>query len=628
VGTSLASPASSDLRGAEEPRVHVHPPYERSRGQEAIALAQLAGLELDFWQCQALVTMCAVREDGKWACFEYLEAVARQNGKGSILEARALAGLLLFDERLILWSAHEYKTAMEGFLRVGVLLAKLGRRVGKNLILIDDGAGHTITIKVNNTNGEEAYERLDTGQRLKFIARSKGSGRGFSPDTMIVDEAMFYTPLQHEALLPALSARPNPQIIYMSSPPLDGDSGEHLFNLRDRAEAMAKAAKMAALSGAVKGGDGADLDSLGARLWGGHPDLEHGGDLDHLELLNIDDPALLKAANPALGIRITFETAMRERRSMTPKGYFRERLMIWPLPRMVAGGRINAEKWAEIQDSDAQVDLAAGVSLGVELDSELGAASIVLYGGLVGGDVERGEWDVQRQSAEEVLQIVLAMAKDLPPVAVEMARENAQQEAQAHAERRLGFARLLARRTGVDWVPGALAQFKAALNPIAIGMTAFTFGVLKAGLAAAGMVRPEDRKHDDADADPERTRPRRGDLLVTSGPDAAAACGQLIVAVDEKKLRVKPDPKTPEVLDEAAKQAKTKRSGDALVWVRADATSGTEISPVGALSSARYAHLSRVGVLVEEKPPPASPLLDDDGAGGSESGGGLNGVGF
>jgi hypothetical protein len=27
--------------------------------------------------------MCAVREDGKWACFEYLELVARQNGKGS-----------------------------------------------------------------------------------------------------------------------------------------------------------------------------------------------------------------------------------------------------------------------------------------------------------------------------------------------------------------------------------------------------------------------------------------------------------------------------------------------------------------------------------------------------------------
>jgi hypothetical protein len=56
--------------------------------------------------------------------------------------------------------------------------------------------------------------------------------------------------------------------------------------------------------------------------------------------------------------------------------------------------------------------------------------------------------------------------------------------------------------------------------------------------------------------------------------------------------------------------------------VRSDPTSEIEISPVGALTSARYAHLSRVGVLVEEKPPPASPLLVTR-CGGSESGGGL-----
>lgn len=602
MATSLASPGSSDLRGAEEPRVHVHPPFEYSRGQEAIALAQLAGLELDFWQQQSLVTMCAVREDGKWACFEYLEAVARQNGKGSILEARALAGLLLFDERLILWSAHEYKTAMEGFLRVGVLLRKLGRAVGKNLILIDDGAGHTITIKVNNTNGEEAYERLDTGQRLKFIARSKGSGRGFSPDVMIVDEAMFYTPLQHEALLPALSARPNPQIIYMSSPPLDGDSGEHLFALRDRAEAIAKIARMGALSGAVKGGDGADLDSLGARLWGGNPDLENGGDLDHLELLNLDDPQLLKAANPALGIRITLETAMRERRSMTAKGYARERLMIWPVPRLVAGGRINAEKWAQIQDSDAELDLSAGgASLGVEVSPELDAAAIAVYGTLVEAATEDDVESWSRQLDPVVAALAAAQADASGESIEEVVGRLTGWQMPRQA---LGYARLIMRRAGVDWVPAALAQLKKALNPVAIGMTAFTFGVLQAGLKENGLVRPEDRQHDEDDPEPStRTRPRRGDLLVTSGPDSAAACGQLIVAVDELKLRIKPDPKTPEVLDEAALKAKTRRAGDALVWVRADVANGVEISPVGALSSARYAHLSRADGVEDDRAP-------------------------
>lgn len=564
--TSVASPPSgTGLRGAEHPRIDVCPSYVRSRGQDACDLIELAGQPLDFWQRQSLARMCAVRGDGKWACFEFLELVARQNGKGGILEARALAGLLLFDERLILWSAHEYKTAMEGFLRVGVLLRKLGRSVGKSLILIDDGDGHTITIKVNNTNGEEAYERLDTGQRLKFIARSKGSGRGFSPDLMIVDEAMFYTPLQHEALLPALSARPNPQIVYASSPPIDGNSGEVLFGLRDRAEAMVKAARMGALSGQVKGGDGAELEALGARIWGGCPDLEHGGDLDHLDKINLDDPALLAGANPALGIRITLETALRERRSMTARGYARERLCIWPVPKLVAGGRIDAEKWASLQLGSAKLDRDAGVSLGVELSPDLTAAAIVAYGTL------------------------------------------AEVEGQADGGRpRLGYAALLERRAGIAWVVPRLAELAAEMEPVAIGMTATTFGVLQTGLRTKGMVRPEDRAHDEDDPD---TRPRRGDLLVTNGPQSAAACGQLIVAVDDREFRVRPHATMPEILDEAALNAKTRRAGDALAWARSDPRVEVEISPVGALTSARYAHLDRVDALAEEPPPPPPPLV-------------------
>ena len=58
------------------------------------------------------------RADGKWAAFETALIVPRQNGKGSILEARELAGLFLFGEQLILHSAHEFKTAQEAFRRV------------------------------------------------------------------------------------------------------------------------------------------------------------------------------------------------------------------------------------------------------------------------------------------------------------------------------------------------------------------------------------------------------------------------------------------------------------------------------------------------------------------------------
>lgn len=537
---------------------------------------------MDQWQKDGVEILCAVAEDDTWACPEYLELVARQNGKGVIDEARVMAGFLLWLERLILWSAQLRDTALEGFLRVEDLLRNLGRGVGKNMILIgpvpcppkckpgacrfDEGNGHIIPIKVNYTNGKEAFIRLDTRQRIKVITRSEQSGRGLSPDTIVVDEAMFFTDGEQEALAFAQSARPNPQMIYTSSPPLDGDSGEVLFRLRDRAEAMLRGEPVDAED------EDDEPEALGARIWG----VE--GDLDHLGKIDLRDPSVITAANPAYGIRIMPRTVQRERRKMTPRGFARERACIWPVPRLVAGGRIDPDRWESLQDPTSTWVRSIGCSFGVEVAPELDAAAIVLYG----------------------------------------VRED-----------ELGHVELVDRRVGIKWLMPRLKELKQEKDPIAIGMTAMTYGVLKADLKEAGMVRPEDRKHADDDDDPERTRPRRGDLLVTGGPDAAAACGQIIVAVDERGIRVKPHPAYPEILDAAALGAKTQRSGDALKWVRSDKAEEIEISPVGAMSSARFTHLSRVGVLVEEKPPPAAPLMDDDGARGSESdGGGLMGVGF
>ncbi|MEV5449965.1 hypothetical protein [Streptomyces sp. NPDC052535] len=174
------------LSAAAKPRVEVHPPYAYTFGSEARDLAARAGLVADAWQRDALDLLLACKDDGKWACFEYAELVARQNGKGGILEMRVLAGFLLLGEELILWSAHEYKTAMEAFRRFRKLLRKLGRQVGNNENLIEiDG----VRIKISNTNGEEGFERLDTEARVKFVARSKGSGRGFSGDLVIIEDS-------------------------------------------------------------------------------------------------------------------------------------------------------------------------------------------------------------------------------------------------------------------------------------------------------------------------------------------------------------------------------------------------------------------------------------------------------
>jgi phage terminase large subunit-like protein len=316
-----------------------------------VELARRAGLVLDPWQADSIELMLSVREDGKWSCFEYGEIVARQNGKGAILEARALAGLFLLDEKLIMWSAHEYKTAMEGFRRFKALLKQLGEPLSENMIDVDG-----VHIKVINTNGEESFERLDTGARVKFIARSKGSGRGFSGDCNIIDEAFAYTLLQQDALMPTMSARPNPQIVYTSSPPLDGDdgSGEVMFALHARAEA---------------GGD----DSFGWRDWG------VAGDLDHLDDIDLDDRQLWAASNPALGYRLSEEAVLRERRSMGDAGFARERLGVWPR-KSQGNAVIDTAAWLALVDASSERDREHGVAIGLDISPLRDYAAVQVYG--------------------------------------------------------------------------------------------------------------------------------------------------------------------------------------------------------------------------------------------------------
>lgn len=489
------------LRGAQHPRVEVKPhcDIEYSHGEIACELMRRAGQEMDFWQARALDLMMSVKPDGLWACFEYAEIVARQNGKGGILEARALTGFLVLGERLIMWSAHEYKTAMEAFRRCRGLLLELGEEISPNLIDVDG-----VMIKVNNTNGEESFERLDTRTRIKFIARSKGSGRGFSGDVNIIDETFAYTPVMHDALMPTMNARPNPQIIYTSSPPLDSFSGEVLFDLRDRAEA---------------GGD----DSLGYRDWGAE------GVLDELESVDLDDPELYAQTNPALGIRITLKTVIRNRRSMNDVGFAREILGVWPR-RNTGGGAIDLKQWADLEDKDSR--RAGNVSIGIDIAPMRDYAAIAVYG----------------------------------------LRDD-----------ELGHVQLLSYKGGVGWLIERIVELRDALNPIAIGMGRGTYESLKVDLEDVGVTVPENQDE-----------PERGQIAFTNGVQMAAACGQFITAVRESTLRHLGE----HPLDAAVAAAKTRQTGDTIAWHRLDNT--TDISPLVAVTVARWAHITRVDLVTDD----------------------------
>jgi hypothetical protein len=69
---------------------------------------------------------------------------------------------------------------------------------------------------VKRSHGEEGVYLKD-GRKLLYKTRTKGGGRGFSADLLISDEAMFLAEAFLGALMPVISARPNPQMWYMGS---------------------------------------------------------------------------------------------------------------------------------------------------------------------------------------------------------------------------------------------------------------------------------------------------------------------------------------------------------------------------------------------------------------------------
>lgn len=195
-------------------------------GREAIELGESVGILLDPWQQDVLVGSLGERADHRWAATEVGLVLPRQNGKNEILVVREMAGLILFDEDLQTHTAHRFDTSIEQFRKMRDLFTNwddLRRRVKK----------------IREANGDEGIELL-TGQRLNFKARSKGSGRGFTGDLVVLDEAFWLQEMG--SLIPSLSARPNPQVWYTSSAPLPREESDPLRRLVRRGRALAEAA--------------------------------------------------------------------------------------------------------------------------------------------------------------------------------------------------------------------------------------------------------------------------------------------------------------------------------------------------------------------------------------------------
>ena len=276
------------------------------QAEDAVDVAGVAGLELDGWQADVL-TKSLNMAGARWAAREVGVIVGRQNGKGSILEARQLAGLFVIRERLQVHSAHEFKTCYEHFLRVKDLVEGCPL-LAEQVEIIRTGAG------------DQSIE-LTNGCRIRFIARSRSSGRGFSADVVYLDEAFELDDRTVGALMPALSARPNPQIWYTSSAPHASSSVLHRVRKR-------------ALDG--------DDPRLYFAEWGNDPDTDP-----------LDRDAWYRA-NPSLGLRIDEDDVAAEQRSMSPSEFARERLGI-PDEALEDQQRspIQHDRWSQLIDGES-----------------------------------------------------------------------------------------------------------------------------------------------------------------------------------------------------------------------------------------------------------------------------------
>ncbi len=266
--------------------------------EDALELLEAVGITYFPWQRDFLTRMLTTRsaDDTHWAASDVTLICPRQNGKSELILGRVLAGVLLFNERTQICTSHEYKLTLE-------LLNRM-----------KDTLDHPRLRKyVKRTKTMPGGEQIEwaNGARTKFIARTSRSGRGFTADLVILDEAFTVTAENIAALRPTMSTVPNSQLFMLSS--TGTYEAEVLLSERKRAYERPSTGLLYAEWGAERGDDSAD-------------------------------PEVWARTNPSLGHLLDEERVRREFESMTRQAFGRERLGVWSETIQIA--RLD---WAEVE---------------------------------------------------------------------------------------------------------------------------------------------------------------------------------------------------------------------------------------------------------------------------------------
>jgi len=277
------------LRGNPRPRIETPPGRGRTLGRDLSALADAIGVPLMPWQRHVANRALTIDGAGRWVHRTAGVVVARQNGKTHLLRLRILAGLYLWDERLIVATAQNREIALETFRAV--------------VEAIESTPWLAAEVRsIRKANGQEAVE-LTNGARYRIVAPTAAGSRGLAAvDLAVIDEAREHrTDSAYASLVYTTQASRNPQVWLTSNA---GDAGSVVLN-RLRQQALRAIA--------VPGSD----PTVGYWEWS----AADGCDLD--------DPAAWSQANPALGHTITADTLAARIRSDPPQVVRTELLCQW-----------------------------------------------------------------------------------------------------------------------------------------------------------------------------------------------------------------------------------------------------------------------------------------------------------
>ena len=278
----------------------------------------------------------AIGPNKKWLCRTCGGSVPRQNGKTGLVEARAEAGMLMYNEQVI-YTAHLQKTATETFEEMASFFdtPKLRKYVKD----------------IKTALGREQII-LKSGARVKFLARTRNGGRGQHGDLLIFDEAQELSIDAQASFIPAISASLNPQTIYTGTPPDPNSDGTVFRGIRQKA-----------IDGSTK-----------STAWFEYSVPEIG---------DVTDRNRWAITNPALGFRILTSTIEGELEQMPADTFARERLGWWtPVSEHKIEYAIPSEVWDACRSEEQKPE--GKTAYGVKFSPD--GSSVALCGAVIPAD--------------------------------------------------------------------------------------------------------------------------------------------------------------------------------------------------------------------------------------------------